>query len=283
MKLHSIETGTFKLDGGAMFGVVPKKIWRNLVPPDENNLCTWALRCMLVETGNKKILIDCGLGDKQEPKFFGHYEPSFTPTLNESLQKIGLTANEITDVFLTHLHFDHCGGAIKDDNGKLIPAFPNATYWSNEKHWQWAIEPNAREKASFLKENILPIQQSGLLKFVDVKEGIELFDGFKIRFAYGHTEAMMIPEIKIGNDTVCYMADLLPSAAHIPLPYIMGYDMRPLETLMEKERFLNEAFRNNFLLFFEHDNANEVCRLEKTDKGIKAFNQGKLTEQLGVR
>ncbi len=280
MKLHSIETGTFKLDGGAMFGVVPKKIWKNLIPPDENNLCTWALRCLLVEIGDRKILIDCGMGNKQDAKFFSHYEPSYTPTLDESLNKIGLTANDITDMFLTHLHFDHCGGAIKKDGEKLVPTFPNATYWSNEKHWQWAIEPNAREKASFLKENILPIKESGLLKFVEVKEGIELFDGFKIRFAYGHTEAMMIPEIKVGNDTVCYMADLLPSSAHIPLPYVMGYDMRPLQTLMEKEKFLNKAFDKNFLLFFEHDFKNEVCRLQKNEKGIRATDEGKLVEKI---
>ncbi len=280
MKLHPIETGTFKLDGGAMFGVVPKKIWKNLIAPDENNLCTWALRCLLVEIGDRKILIDCGMGNKQDAKFFSHYEPRYTPTLDESLNKIGLTANDITDMFLTHLHFDHCGGAIKKDGEKLVPAFPNATYWSNEKHWQWAVEPNAREKASFLKENILPIRESGLLKFVDVKEGIELFEGFKIRFAYGHTEAMMIPEIKIGNDTVCYMADLLPSSAHIPLPYVMGYDMRPIQTLMEKENFLNEALDKNFLLFFEHDFKNEVCRLQKNEKGIRATDEGKLIEKL---
>ena len=280
MKLHPNETGTFKLDGGAMFGVVPKKIWKNLIAPDENNLCTWALRCLLVEIGDRKILIDCGMGNKQDAKFFSHYEPRYTPTLDESLNKIGLTANDITDMFLTHLHFDHCGGAIKKDGEKLVPAFPNATYWSNEKHWQWAVEPNAREKASFLKENILPIRESGLLKFVDVKEGIELFEGFKIRFAYGHTEAMMIPEIKIGNDTVCYMADLLPSSAHIPLPYVMGYDMRPIQTLMEKENFLNEALDKNFLLFFEHDFKNEVCRLQKNEKGIRATDEGKLIEKL---
>ena len=280
MKLHVIETGTFKLDGGAMFGVVPKKIWKNLVPPDENNLCKWALRCLLVEEGDKKILIDCGMGDKQEPNFFSHYEPSYTPTLHESLLKIGLTPNDITDMFLTHLHFDHCGGAIKKEGDKLIPTFPNATYWCNEKHWQWAVEPNAREKASFLKENILPIKESGLLKFVDVKEGIELFNNFKIRFAYGHTEAMMIPEIKIGEQTICYMADLLPSSAHIPLPYVMGYDMRPLQTLIEKEKFLQEAVEKDFLLFYEHDNANECSRLQKTDKGIRATSEGKLKDKL---
>ena len=249
-------------------------------PPDENNLCTWALRCLLVENGHQKILIDCGMGDKQEAKFFSHYEPSYTPTLDESLRKLNLTSNDITDVFLTHLHFDHCGGAIKKNGEKLIPAFQNATYWCNESHWKWSVEPNAREKASFLKENILPIQESGLLKFVEEKQGIELFENFKVRFAYGHTEAMMIPEIKIGNDTVCYMADLLPSAAHIPLPYVMGYDMRPLETLKEKEIFLNDALNNNFLLFFEHDNKNEVCRLQKTEKGIRAIDEGKLNDTL---
>jgi glyoxylase-like metal-dependent hydrolase (beta-lactamase superfamily II) len=280
MKLQIIETGTFKLDGGAMFGVVPKKIWKSLVPPDENNLCTWSMRCLLVENGKQKILIDCGLGNKQDEKFFGHYEPSFMPTIDESLKKIGLTSDDITDVFLTHLHFDHCGGAIKKEGEKLLPAFQHATYWSNENHWKWATEPNAREKASFLKENILPIKESGLLKFVEVKDGIELFENFKIRFVNGHTEAMMIPEIKIGEHTICYMADLLPSAAHIPIPYVMGYDTRPLLTLQEKEHFLQEAFNKNFILFFEHDNANETCRLEKTDKGIKACDKGKLSDKI---
>ena len=280
MKINVVEAGTFKLDGGAMFGVVPKKMWKNLNPPDENNLCTWALRCLLIEDDNRKILIDCGMGDKQDPKFFSHYEPSFTPTLEESLNKIGLHKNEITDIFLTHLHFDHCGGAIKKDGEKLVPAFPNATYWSNEKHWQWAIEPNGREKASFLKENILPIKESGLLKFVEMKDGVELFNNFKVRFVYGHTEAMMIPEIKCGEQTIFYCADLFPSAAHIPMPYIMSYDVRPLQTMKEKEFFYKDALNKNSILFFEHDRQTESCNLLMTEKGIVATNQGKLTDKL---
>lgn len=279
MKLHVIETGTFKLDGGAMFGVVPKKLWRNLNPPDENNLCTWAMRCMLVEIDNRKILIDCGLGDKQEPKFFSHYEPTYTHTLHSELAKLNLTANDITDVFLTHLHFDHCGGAIlKNEKGELLPAFPNAIYWSNEQHWKWATEPNAREKASFLKENILPIQQSGLLKFIKVEDGIEIYKGFKVRFAYGHTDAMMLPQLETNSQTIIYMADLLPSVGHIPLPYVMGYDTRPLLTLIEKEKFLNEAADNNFHLFFEHDRVNECCTVAHTDKGVRENKILKLSE-----
>ncbi|MEN9523106.1 MAG: hypothetical protein RL065_1483 [Bacteroidota bacterium] len=269
MKLHVIETGTFKLDGGAMFGVVPKKLWKNLVPPDENNLCTWALRCMLVEIDNRKILIDCGLGDKQDARFFSHYEPVYHYTLHQELKKLNLTANDITDVFLTHLHFDHCGGAIiRNEDGKLLPTFPNATYWSNEAHWKWATVPNNREKASFLKENILPIQESGLLKFVPVEKDVELYKGFKIKFAYGHTEAMMLPQLEMDGKTIVYMADLLPSAAHIPLPYVMGYDMRPLVTLQEKEVFLKEAAEKNYTLFFEHDNMNECATVKQSEKGI---------------
>ncbi|MEY2828941.1 MAG: hypothetical protein RIQ33_799 [Bacteroidota bacterium] len=281
MKIHSIETGTFKLDGGAMFGVVPKKLWKNLVPPDENNLCTWALRCMLVETDNRKILIDCGLGDKQDAKFFSFYEPIYQHTLINELKKINITPADITDVFLTHLHFDHCGGAIiKDENGKLIPAFPNAIYWSNEAHWKWATVPNNREKASFLKENILPIQESGLLKFVPIEQDVELYKGFKIKFAYGHTEAMMLPVLELNNKTIVYMADLLPSSAHIPLPYIMGYDMRPLITLQEKELFLKEAVEKNYNLFFEHDNATECASVKATEKGIIVDSKFSLIELL---
>ncbi|HCN85027.1 MAG TPA: MBL fold metallo-hydrolase, partial [Sphingobacteriaceae bacterium] len=224
MKLHTIDTGFFKLDGGAMFGVVPKTIWQKLNPADENNLCTWAMRCLLIEDGERLILIDTGMGDKQDTKFFSHYYLSEDDTLEKSLNKNGFSCDDITDVFLTHLHFDHCGGAIIRDGEKLVPAFKNATYWSNEQHWNWAVNPNEREKASFLKENIIPIQESGQLKFIDTIDGVAFSDQIKIRFAYGHTDAMMLPQIQYKEKTIVYMADLLPSTGHIPLPYIMAYD-----------------------------------------------------------
>jgi glyoxylase-like metal-dependent hydrolase (beta-lactamase superfamily II) len=271
MKLTVINTGTFKLDGGAMFGVVPKKIWKHLNPPDENNLCTWSMRCLLVEWDNRKMLVDCGMGDKQDPKFFGHYEPTYQPTLIEDLASKGYTVNDITDVFLTHLHFDHCGGAItKNEKDQLVTTFPNATYWSNQAHWEWAVNPNAREKASFLKENFIPLVESGQLKMIPVEQGIEAFPGIAIFFAFGHTEAMMIPKINYKNQVVCYMADLLPSVDHIPLPYVMAYDTRPLLTMVEKAAFLKEAEEKKYVLFFEHDAKNECCTLLQTEKGIKA-------------
>lgn len=279
MKLNTINTGYFKLDGGAMFGVVPKTLWSKINTPDENNLCNWALRCLMVETDNRLILIDCGLGNKQSEKFFKHYQPHGNDTLEKSIQVAGFSLNDVTDVFLTHLHFDHCGGAIRfDENKKLITVFKNANYWSNEQHWNWAINPNAREKASFLKENILPIQESGQLKFIEVKEGIELIPGFRVGFVYGHTEAMMIPHIDYKGKTIVYMADLLPSVGHIPLPYIMGYDMRPMETLSEKTTFLNKAVEKNYILFFEHDKDNECCTLIKTEAGVRKDKTMKLDE-----
>src|SRR5665647_1528967 len=235
MNLFSINAGHFKLDGGAMFGVVPKSIWNKLNPADENNMCSWALRCLLIEEGDKLILIDNGMGDKQDAKFFGHYYLHGEDTLDKSLAQYGFTKDDITDVVLTHLHFDHCGGSIIRVGDKLMPAFKYATYWSNERHWQWAIQPNDREKASFLKENILPIKESGQLKMVDPNDGIEFTKNIKIRFVSGHTESMMLPQIKYKDKTIIYMADLLPSAAHIPVPYIMAYDTRPLETLKEKK------------------------------------------------
>ncbi len=269
MKLHSIDTGHFKLDGGAMFGVVPKTIWQKLNPPDENNLCSWAMRCLLVEAGDRLILIDNGIGDKQDARFFGHYYLHGSGNLSRSLQSKGFQEADITDVFLTHLHFDHCGGSIRwnNDRTKFEPAFPNATYWSNEKHWQWATQPNAREKASFLKENILPIEESGHLRFL--KEGEDLLPGFSVRLVHGHTESMMLPVIDYKGRKLAYCADLMPSVAHLPVPYVMAYDTRPLLSLGEKAAFLEDAMNGNWTLFFEHDPVIECCNLQRTEKGIR--------------
>jgi len=276
MKLYTINTGYFKLDGGAMFGVVPKSIWNKINPADENNLCSWALRCLLIEDGNRLILVDNGNGDKQDAKFFSHYHLHGDDTLEKSLAKYGFTPDDITDAFLTHLHFDHCGGSIKRDGDKLVPTFKNATYWSNQQHWHWAVYPNEREKASFLKENILPIEESGHLKFIEVSAeendqlGKTIFtDNISIRFVNGHTQSMMLPQINYNGKTVVFMADLLPSAGHIPLPYVMGYDMFPLTTLNEKKSFLKEAIENDYILFFEHDPKYECCTLQQTEKGIR--------------
>ena len=277
MTLHTIETGSFKLDGGAMFGVVPKTIWNITNPADTNNLCSWALRCLLIEDGNRLILVDTGLGYKQDAKFFGHYGLYGEQNLTGSLKKKGFSKNDITDVFLTHLHFDHCGGAIIRQGDFLIPAFPLATYWSNEKHWVWATEPNEREKASFLKENILPIRESGQLKMISVGgEGasgtwptISDAPDFKIRFVSGHTESMMLPQLKYKERTIVFMADLLPSVGHLPIPYVMAYDMFPLTSLKEKKSFLEDALAGDYILFFEHDPVHECCTLQKTEKGIR--------------
>ncbi|TDG36891.1 MBL fold metallo-hydrolase [Pedobacter changchengzhani] len=278
MKLHTIETGLFKLDGGAMFGVVPKMLWQKTNPADANNLCTWAMRCLLIEDGNKLTLIDTGIGDKQDERFFSHYYLHGDDSMDKSLAKLGFNKADITDVFLTHLHFDHVGGAIIRKDDKLIPAFKNATYWSNEKHWQWAVEPNAREKASFLKENILPIKESGQLKFIKENENIEFQKNVNISFAYGHTDAMMLPKINYKGKTLVYMADLLPSVGHLPLPYVMAYDMFPLQTLTEKQAFLEEAVDNNYVLYLEHDPINECCTLQRTEKGIRVAETFKLRE-----
>jgi glyoxylase-like metal-dependent hydrolase (beta-lactamase superfamily II) len=285
MKLYTVNTGYFKLDGGAMFGVVPKSIWNKINPADENNLCSWALRCLLIEDGNRLILVDNGNGDKQDAKFFSHYYLHGDDTLEKSLAKHGFHKDDITDVFLTHLHFDHCGGSIVRKGDNLVPAFKNATYWSNEVHWDWAVHPNEREKASFLKENILPIKESGRLKFLEVAPlsnnslgSTEFSDNISVRFVSGHTEAMMLPQICYGDKTIVYMADLLPSAGHIPMPYVMAYDMFPLTTLNEKRAFLNEAVENNYILFFEHDPKIECCDLHKTEKGIRPNNYFKLEE-----
>jgi glyoxylase-like metal-dependent hydrolase (beta-lactamase superfamily II) len=289
MKLYSINTGHFKLDGGAMFGVVPKSIWNKLNPADENNLCSWALRCLLIEDEGRLILIDNGMGDKQDAKFFGHYYLHGNDTLDKSLAQHGFTRADITDVFLTHLHFDHCGGSIVREGDKLLPAFKNATYWSNENHWKWATQPNDREKASFLKDNILPIEQSGQLKFIELNvqpttPGIlthhrtPITDHLSLLIANGHTDAMMLPVIQYKEKIIVYMADLLPAVAHIPLPYIMGYDMFPLTTLNEKKQFLTAALQNDFILFFEHDPVNECCTLQMTERGIRQKDIFKLAD-----
>ena len=273
MKIHAIETGLFKLDGGAMFGVVPKTLWQKTNPSDDNNMCTWALRCLLIEDGKRLMLVDTGIGDKQSEKFFSHYHLQGNDTLIGSIRKAGFHEDDITDVMLTHLHFDHCGGAVAWNTQKdgYRPVFKNAIYWSNEAHWQWATEPNAREKASFLAENIVPIQESGQLKFVERTGSFstEVFPNIDLLFVDGHTDSMMIPHIKYNGKTIVFMADLLPSVGHIPLPYVMGYDTRPLITLAEKGTFLDTAATENFVLFLEHDSVNECCTLQHTEKGVR--------------
>ena len=288
MKLHVINTGFFKLDGGAMFGVVPKSIWQKTNPADSNNMCSWAMRCLLIEDGKRLILIDNGIGNKQDEKFMGHYFLHGTDSLDKSLHAKGFSRDAITDVFLTHLHFDHCGGSIQWNNAKTAyePAFKNALYWSNAEHWEWATKPNPREKASFLKENILPIQESGQLKFIAMGSEAEqklpeLGLNFSVLFTRGHTNAMMLPHIKYKEKTVVYMADLLPSTGHIPLPYVMAYDTRPLLTLQEKELFMNAAAQNEYVLFFEHDSVNECCTVQQTEKGVRLKQVHRLEEVFG--
>ena len=295
MKLYSINTGYFKLDGGAMFGVVPKSIWNDINSADENNMCSWALRCLLIEDEKRLILIDNGMGDKQDVKFLRHYYLHGDDSLDKSLAIHGFHRDDITDVFLTHLHFDHCGGSIIREGEKLVPAFKNATYWSNDQHWDWAVNPNDREKASFLKENILPIRESGQLRFIDFglltddSTDTSIMGGalqmvnwelpsVKIRFVNGHTHFMMLPQINYKDKTIVYMADLLPSAGHIPIPYVMAYDMFPLTTLNEKKSFLKEAVENNYILFFEHDPQYECCNLKQTERGVRSGKFFKLEE-----
>lgn len=278
MKLHTINTGLFKLDGGAMFGVVPKSIWQKSNPADANNLCTWAMRCLLIEDGDRLILIDNGIGNKQDEKFLGHYYLHGDDTLDQSLAAKGFSRADITDVFLTHLHFDHCGGSIERIGEKLRPAFKNAFYWSNAQHWEWAVNPNDREKASFLKENILPIQESGQLRFIAQEDGATFTSEIKVRFAFGHTDAMMLPQISYKDKTIVYMADLLPSVGHIPLPYVMAYDMFPLQTLKEKKSFLEEAAAQQYILYLEHDPINECCTVQQTEKSIRLATTFRLDE-----
>ena len=277
MKLHTINTGLFKLDGGAMFGVVPKTIWQKLNPADDNNMCTWAMRCLLIEHQNKLILIDNGIGTKQDAKFLSHYYLHGDDSLQKSIEKLGFAMSDITDMFLTHLHFDHCGGGVVRKDDKLIPAFSNATYWTNESHWQWAMQPNAREKASFLKENLLPMQESGQLKLTK-EDGTFIYDFVEILFMDGHTEKQMLPKIKFHDKIVVFCADLMPAMAHLPLPYVISYDLRPLQTLTEKELFLNQAADENWILFFEHDPINECCTVQRTDKGVRIKDIFKLSE-----
>ncbi len=269
MQLYSIETGLFKLDGGAMFGVVPKTLWQRTNPADENNMCTWAMRCLLIQTEDRLILVDNGIGDKQNQKFLQHFYLHGDDTLEKSLAKHGFGKDDITDVFLTHLHFDHCGGSVvwnRDRTGYEMN-FKNATYWSNERHWKWATEPNARERGSFLKENILPIEEAGRLKFIP-DEG-NWIDGINVRFVNGHTDAQMLPMIDYKGKKLVFMADLIPSAGHFPIPYVMGYDVRPLLTLNEKTQLLNEAVANDYLLMFQHDSVNECCTAKQTDRGVR--------------
>lgn len=274
MKLYPIETGNFKLDGGAMFGVVPKTLWSKTNPADAKNLIDIAARSLLIEDGNKLILIDTGVGNKQSDKFFSYYYRWGNHSLDNSLNKLGFHRDDITDVFMTHLHFDHCGGSIqwnKDRTG-YEPAFKNAIFWSNKAHWEWAVHPNVREKASFLKENLLPMQESGQLKLISRSESSFLEEselGFSILFVDGHTDKQMIPQIKYKDKTIVFMADLIPTVGHIPLPYITSYDTRPLLSLSEKESFLNKAVQNNYYLFLEHDAHNELCTVQQTEKGVR--------------
>ena len=281
MKLHSIETGHFKLDGGAMFGVVPKSIWHKTNPADSNNMIDLAMRCLLIEDGNRLTLIDTGIGNKQSEKFLSHYYLHGEHSLDGSLNKLGFHRSDITDVFLTHLHFDHCGGAIELDkvSGQYRPAFTNARYWSNERHWQWATKPNPREKASFLSENILPIQESGQLNFIERTTNHSVSSlGFEVLFVDGHTDSMMLPLITHQGRKFCYMADLIPTVGHIQLPYVMGYDTRPLITLEEKARILQQAISENWVLFYEHDSVNECSTLVQTEKGIRLGDLVSLSE-----
>ena len=273
MKLHTIDTGLFKLDGGAMFGVVPKQMWKKLNPPDEDNMCTWAMRCLLVEEGERKILIDTGIGDKQDEKFRSHFSPHGEDSLSKSIGKAGFSPEDITDVLLTHLHFDHVGGAVyRDNKGNLLPTFPNATYWTNEPHLRWALDPNPRERASFLKENIQPLVDHGCIRHIDVEQGVRFSERIHIDFAYGHTEALMMPFIKLDSGkTLVYAADLMPSHGHVGLPYVMAYDVRPLVTMEERAALHEKVVNTDHYVYFEHDKDIAVGELVKNDRGRVVF------------
>jgi glyoxylase-like metal-dependent hydrolase (beta-lactamase superfamily II) len=279
MKLFAVNAGHFKLDGGAMFGVVPKSMWNKANPADDNNMCSWAMRCLLVDTGDRRILIDNGMGDKQDAKFFSHYYPHGTDTIKGGLAAHGYSEDDITDVFLTHLHFDHCGGAIRRDGDNLVPTFKNAQFWTNKAHWDSALNPNEREKASFLRENILPMQESGRLNFIDLPDGAEWIPGFRIHYVSGHTDAMMLPLVTCGDKQILFCADLVPSSAHVSMPWVMAYDMRPLDTLKEKQRLLGMAASAGWTLFFEHDPKNECCSLQQPDGRIRVKDIFRLREQ----
>lgn len=268
MKIHVIETGNLMIDGGTMFGVVPKSLWNKVYPANEMNLCNLSMRCLLIINGDRKILIDAGIGNKQDDKFFGYYHLNNTQPLKDSLEKVGITVYAITDVILTHLHFDHCGGAVEyDKNNKLKTTFPNAKYWISKPQWELALNPNPREKPSILKENVFPINEAGQLNFIEEK--VEFFQGIDLRLYNGHTDGQIIPFIKYRNNTIVYMADLIPTSANIPLTWICGYDTRPLVAFDEKKSFLDESFRNKYTLFFEHDINHECCNLQMTEKGIR--------------
>lgn len=267
MKVHTVIAGYFKLDGGAMHGVVPKVMWQKVNPADDTNMCPWAMRCLLIEHEDRLILVDNGMGDKQDKKFFSHFHPHGEDTVETSLAKLGFTPADITDVFLTHLHFDHCGGSIKREGDKLVTTFPNAKYWSNKAHMDWALTPNPREQASFLKENIVPIVESGQLNYIDTPDGEEWLPGIRIHYVDGHTEKMMLLEIDYNGNTLLYCADLFPSAAHVSIPWVMAYDMRPLDTLNEKAKMLDLAVTNNWTFIFEHDPKIECASLMQDDKG----------------
>jgi glyoxylase-like metal-dependent hydrolase (beta-lactamase superfamily II) len=278
MELYTVNTGFFKLDGGAMFGVIPKTLWSRTNPADDNNLCNWAMRCLLAVDGDRIVLIDNGIGNKQDAKFFSHYYLHGEDSLAKSLQELGLGFHQITDNFLTHLHFDHCGGGVSyGSHGQYEMTFPRATYWSNKEHWKWATVPNPREKASFLEENILPMQEMGHLKYLDLHQK-NLFPGFDFLTVDGHTDKQMLPKIQYKGKTVVFVADLLASVAHIPIPYVMGYDTRPLLTMDEKAKFLEEAAREEWILFFEHDPVNECCTVKMTEKGVRVDQTFKLNE-----
>jgi len=278
MELFTVDTGFFKLDGGAMFGVVPKSIWSRTNPSDENNLCNWAMRCLLVSDGDRLVLIDNGIGDKQDARFFSHYYLHGEASLAKSLQQLGVHPTDITDVFLTHLHFDHCGGSVKyGSHGQYELTFSRAIYWSNEDHWNWATVPNPREKASFLEENILPLQEHGAIKFLELAKK-SFFPGFDFLTMDGHTDKQMLPKIQYKGRTLIFMADLLPSVGHLPLAYVMGYDTRPLLTIQEKQLFLEEAAREQYVLFLEHDSVNECCTVKMTEKGVRVDQTFRLDE-----